>query len=164
MGIVKQLTGLGLLAAALTIGTTGAAQTAPVPVATPPAPVAVAPATLAHAPRPLGDVRLWVSLEDFPPEAYAAMREGRVQARLHVAALGFVDGCTAAQSSGSLALDTAVCQALQSHAFFSPATNEQGQPIAGEFLRWVRWSNPDAPAAPTTAVPAPPATAPAAPR
>lgn len=116
------------------------------PPAAPPVPSSL-PQSDGQPPRPLGAVNLWVTLDDYPPEAIAAKHEGLVIVRLRVAPLGFVQECSVTQSSGHAELDTATCAALRNRAFFIAATDADGRAVEGSIIRRVRWQIPvDAPA------------------
>ncbi len=102
--------------------------------------------------RPLGSPAGWIGLEDYPAQAYAEQREGAVRVRLSIAPLGFVDGCTVVESSGSADLDAGTCRILMVRGFFTPARDATGQAIAGEYVRRIRWQHPALhPAAPASA-------------
>lgn len=109
------------------------------------------PVSAARAATPLGSPQTWIGLEDYPEAAYQALQEGAVRVRLSVAPLGFVDGCTVVESSGSEALDAATCRLLSARAFFNPARNEAGQAVPGEYVRRIRWQHPQLHSAPSTA-------------
>ncbi|MEQ1509602.1 MAG: energy transducer TonB [Sphingopyxis sp.] len=144
------LMGFGLLAAA-----PATAQATPPPAA----PTAATPA------RALGDPAQWVSLADYPAEAYRAQQEGAVRVRLSIAPLGFVDGCSIVESSGFANLDEGTCAILRLRAFFTPARDAAGNAIAGTQTRRIVWRHPvlhpevvAPPAvAPAPATPTPPA-------
>lgn len=101
-----------------------------------------APASAARTASPLGSPQTWIGLEDYPAAAYQALQEGAVRVRLSIAPLGFVDGCTVVESSGSVDLDEATCRLLSARAFFNPARNDAGQAVAGEYVRRIRWQHP----------------------
>lgn len=109
-------------------------------------------ASPANPPRPLGDVSLWVTMDDYPPEALAAGHEGVVAVELRIAPLGFVQDCTVTQTSGFAELDAATCTALRSHAFFTAATDAAGRNVEAVYPRRVRWQLPQ-PVAPTPPAP-----------
>lgn len=137
--------------AALLIAASVAAQTPP---------AATAPASAGQPARPLGDPNGWIGLEDYPAAAWDARQEGAVRVRLSVAPLGFVDGCTVLESSGSEALDTGTCQILMARAFFNPARDAAGQAIAGQYIRRIRWQHPELHPQPATPETVPPPVSP----
>lgn len=125
----------------------------------PPAPAPAAPS--GEPARPLGDPNGWIGLEDYPATAWDARQEGAVRVRLSVAPLGFVDGCTVLESSGSEALDSGTCRLLMARAFFTPARDAAGQAVPGQYIRRIRWQHPELhPASATPETVPPPASPP----
>lgn len=121
---------------ALCTATAATAQSATPPPRPTPAPTGATPA------RALGDPGQWVSLADYPAEAYRAQQEGAVRVRLSIAPLGFVDGCTIVESSGSANLDEGTCALLRLRAFFTPARDAAGNAVAGAQTRRIVWRHP----------------------
>ena len=107
----------------------------PAPPPPPPAPPRVVQPVAARA-----DVRGLFSQDDYPPSAMRNEEQGTVRARLSIDASGRVTNCSVTQSSGSSALDSTTCRILQRRARFTPARDNQGQPIADTYttppIRW----------------------------
>lgn len=84
--------------------------------------------------------------DNYPPDAMRAREEGSVSAKLRVDARGHVTDCAILQSSGSRSLDHATCVTIQrKDAPFEPARDENGKPVASDFVFNVRWQLPDTP-------------------
>lgn len=93
-------------------------------------------------PTPKGNASRWVTTNDYPSRALREEQEGVTTVRLSVDASGNVTGCTVTGSSGSPLLDDATCKNMQRRARFNPATNGEGQPVAGSYSQSVRWQIP----------------------
>lgn len=132
-------------------------QTPPPPivtVATPPprAPVTVtaaapgpvtppAPPVVNKAAGPKGNPADWITNDDYPSGVEAA---GRTRIRWEINASGRVENCTIVSSSGNSQLDRAACSALTRHARYSPALDQNGQPIRSTAPeRTVVWQIPE---------------------
>ena len=50
--------------------------------------------------------------------------------------------CAIVRSSGFRGLDAAACSAVKKRARFRPATDENGQKVAGSYSNSVRWQIP----------------------
>ena len=59
-----------------------------------------------------------------------------------VGADGRVSGCDIVRSSGYRGLDQATCRAVTRRARFRPATDGNGQNVAGSYSNSVRWQIP----------------------
>ena len=55
---------------------------------------------------------------------------------------GRVTDCTVTGSSGSPDLDEAACRSISRRARFNPATNGEGEKVAGTYSNSVRWQIP----------------------
>jgi periplasmic protein TonB len=69
--------------------------------------------------------------ENYPSRAIREQREGRVGVRVQVNAEGRVTSCTVTNSSGSSDLDTAACEGMERYARYNPATDGNGDKVAG---------------------------------
>jgi protein TonB len=111
-----------------------------VPPAAPPAPPP--PRFTPKNPEPRGNPASWATTDDYPSRALREEREGVTRFTLQVSAEGRVTNCTVTGSSGSPDLDEAACRALTRRARFKPATNGEGEPVAGSYSNSVRWQIP----------------------
>lgn len=94
------------------------------------------------APTPKGNAGRWVTTNDYPSRALREEQEGVTTVRLSVDASGKVTGCTVTGSSGSSLLDDATCKNMQRRARFNPATDSNGNEVAGTYTQSVRWQIP----------------------
>jgi len=108
----------------------------PAPPAAPPAPVRSQAATSK------GDPHGWFSTDDYPDAALRAEASGRVQARLTIGTDGRVSGCSVTASSGNSALDSATCRVAQRKGRYSPAKDQNGNPISDTATISIRWEVP----------------------
>jgi len=115
-----------------------------VPVIAPPAPVIAPPAPKvpAKAAQPKGRPGDWVTTNDYPSRALREEREGTTGFRLSVGPDGRVTNCEVTSSSGSPDLDQATCDNLRRRARFTPASDSDGQPMAGSYSSRTRWVIP----------------------
>ena len=95
---------------------------APGPV-TPPAPPALVVSKAAGA---KGNPADWITNDDYPSGVEAS---GTTRIRWDIGANGRVENCTTVSSSGNRQLDNAACSALSRHARYTPALDQNGNPI-----------------------------------
>jgi protein TonB len=111
-----------------------------VPPAAPPAPppprFTPKPAT------PRGNPGSWATTDDYPSRALREEREGVTRFTVTVSPEGRVTNCTVTASSGSPDLDEAACRSITRRARFNPATNGDGEKVAGTYSNSVRWQIP----------------------
>jgi protein TonB len=69
--------------------------------------------------------------DNYPSRAIREQREGRVGVRVQVSADGRVTSCTVTNSSGSSDLDSAACDGMERYARYNPATDSDGEKVAG---------------------------------
>jgi protein TonB len=84
----------------------------------------------------------WVTTQDYPTADLRAEHQGSVRFRLDIDANGRVGQCSIVASSGFTGLDEATCKYVSRRARFEPATNADGQPVAGNYLGTIRWIIP----------------------
>ncbi|WP_114521073.1 energy transducer TonB [Altererythrobacter sp. ZODW24] len=113
----------------------------PAPPAPPPAPPP--PRFAPKDPTPRNNQGSWVTTNDYPRRALREGAEGVTRVRLSVGANGRVASCSVSGSSGNSELDAATCKNIQRRARFRPATNGEGNEVAGNFTMSVRWQMPD---------------------
>lgn len=113
---------------------------APRPAATP-KPTATPTASVAEVPlaRPIGNPGDWFPIESYPPEARVAGQEGRTAFALDIDAKGRITGCHIVKTSGSDLLDSTTCSQLIANGRFTPATDANGRPVAGQWRSAMRW-------------------------
>ena len=122
---------------------------APPPVITPTAPPAP-PATPAPPPPPRlvepararANLASYISDSDYPASAIRAEQQGTTGFRLSIGTDGRVTGCSITSSSGSSALDDAVCRIMRSRARFTPARDDHGNPTTDSTSGRIRWVLP----------------------
>lgn len=81
--------------------------------------------------RPRGPIERWISSAPFAGIEH--LPEGEVRYRLQVGPDGRPTACDIVETSGSRLLDQEVCKLLMRRARFHPATNAQGEPVAGQW-------------------------------
>lgn len=84
----------------------------------------------------------WVTTQDYPTADLRAEHQGSVRFRLDIDARGRVSQCSIAMSSGYTGLDEATCKYVSRRARFEPATDADGQAVAGSYLGTIRWIIP----------------------
>lgn len=93
-------------------------------------------------PVPTGNPGLWVTTNDYPPEALREEREGTVGFSLNIGPDGRVSACKVISSSGHSDLDDAACTLITQRARFDPARNAKGIAKTGQYANRVRWQIP----------------------
>lgn len=110
----------------------------PAPPAPPPPPPRVSQAAAVR-----GNPGQFFGADAYPNSAIQAQAQGRVVARLTVGPDGRVSNCQVTSSSGNDALDTTTCRIARSRVRYTPAKDENGNPIASTATLPVRWVLPD---------------------
>jgi len=82
------------------------------------------------------------SRDDYPAEALRRGLEGTVEVDIIVTPQGRVGSCSVVVSSGSTSLDQGTCDLITRRARYSPAKDEQGNPIEGRDHTKIRWVLP----------------------
>ena len=109
----------------------------------PPAPPAPPPAPrVSQAARATGSLPGLFSTDDYPQRALTNGEAGTTAVSLSVGANGRVTNCSVTSSSGSSALDTTTCSILTRRARFTPAKDQNGQPISDTQSTRVSWRLP----------------------
>ncbi|WP_328600551.1 energy transducer TonB [Pontixanthobacter aquaemixtae] len=93
-------------------------------------------------PTPRGSPGNWASTRDYPSRALREEREGVTRFRVNVGANGRVTNCTVTGSSGHSDLDQETCKLVTRRGRFNPATNGDGNDVAGTWSSAVRWQIP----------------------
>ena len=115
----------------------------PRPVEAPPPPPPPAPPRVSQAAVAKGNPGQYFNSDNYPPSALRAGEQGRVVAMLTIGTDGRVSDCEVSTSSGSAALDQATCRIAKSRVRYSPAKDENGQPIASRTSLPVKWVIPE---------------------
>jgi TonB family protein len=101
--------------------------------------LAVAPILLAAASPPTWGPRWGISLDDYPPSALRAKREGTTRFEVAVDETGAPTKCTIIKSSGHQDLDDRSCEVVMKRAKFKPARDDAGNAVPGTFRHLVLW-------------------------
>lgn len=94
------------------------------------------------APALLTDPSSIIGFSDYPYSAYRAKRTGTVEMLLTVGKDGAVSECSISNSSGSSDLDEAGCNAAKRRAKFTPAADQDGNPLPSEYKLKVTFKPP----------------------
>ncbi len=81
----------------------------------------------------------WFTDADYPSRAIRNEEAGLVRYRLMVGPNGRASDCKVIVSSGSAILDSETCKIAMRRARFSPATDDKGTPVLGEYRGFVEW-------------------------
>ncbi len=114
----------------------------PQPVAAPPAPPPPAPPRVSQAAGAKGNPADWVSTDDYPPGALREEKEGVSAISWTINTQGRVENCRTTSSSGSSDLDEAACRAITRRGKYTPAKDQDGNPISTTQSRRVVWKIP----------------------
>jgi periplasmic protein TonB len=125
-----------------------AIQSAPAPVVLPPAPTAPpappppAAPTVNKAASAKGNPATWFSTDDYPARALREEAEGTVGISWEINEQGRAENCRVTQSSGNADLDEASCRVLMRKARYTPALDQNGNPMRTTSSRRVSWKMP----------------------
>jgi protein TonB len=112
---------------------------APVVAPPPPPPPPPAPPRVVEPARAKGSLQGLFRDDDYPAAAVSREETGTTRVRLSIGTDGRVSSCSVTSSSGSSSLDRATCSVLRSRARFTPATDNQGRPIADTHDQSITW-------------------------
>lgn len=101
------------------------------------------PAFTPRAARPRNNPGEWASELDYPARDLREGNQGTARFRLSIGADGRVQSCEITASSGFPGLDAATCRKVSQRARFDPATNGDGNGVAGTYSGSIRWVIPD---------------------
>jgi len=106
---------------------------APPPVITPTAPPAPPPAPpkISQAAAAKGNPGSWVTSDDYPAAAQREGAQGTSGLTFEVTPEGRIANCRVTSSSGNSLLDDTACKLVTRRGRYSPAKDENGNPIAG---------------------------------
>jgi protein TonB len=114
----------------------------PTPVAAPPPPPPPAP-TVSKAAGAKGDPSRWITSDDYPPSALRAEAQGTTGIAWDINEQGRVENCRVTSSSGNSDLDEAACRLITRRGKYSPAVDQNGNPIRSNSSRRVVWRLPE---------------------
>lgn len=114
------------------------APPAPVPAPPPPPPPKFQPKPA----QPKGNPGSWANPNDYPSGPLRREEEGRTRFRVTVGPDGRVTSCDITGSSGSGELDSTTCSLVTRRGRFNPATDGEGNPVAGAWSSSVLWQIP----------------------
>jgi protein TonB len=109
----------------------------------PPAPPAPPPPRISKAAGVRGNPGQYFGPDAYPPAAIRAGAQGRVVAKLTVGTNGRVTDCVVETSSGNNDLDETTCRIARSRVRFTPAQDQNGNPIVSSYTLPVRWVLPN---------------------
>jgi len=115
----------------------------PAPPAPPPPPPPPPPPRVSQAAQARGSIVGLFSDDDYPQDAIRNEQQGTTAVSLTIGTDGRVSGCTVSSSSGSSSLDSATCRVIRSRARFTPAKDQNGNPLPGTFQQRIRWVLPE---------------------
>ena len=109
----------------------------------PPAPPAPPPPPrVSQAARATGSLPGLFSTDDYPQSALRNEEQGTTAVSLTIGPNGRVSACNVTSSSGSSSLDSTTCSILTRRARFTPAKDQNGQPISDSSSARIRWQLP----------------------
>lgn len=91
---------------------------------------------------PLGNPGEWVTADDYPATSLRNAVEGTVGFKVTIGEDGVTKACEIFRSSGSAELDEQTCRLVKERAKFRPATDVNGNAMAGSYSNSVRWKLP----------------------
>lgn len=100
------------------------------------------PPVKSQAARAKGNLLSLFSDDDYPQSAIRNEEQGTTAVRLSIGTDGRVSDCAITASSGSSALDTATCNILRRRARFTPAQDQEGNPVSDSYSQRIRWVLP----------------------
>jgi len=111
-------------------------QAPPAPPAPPP------PPRVSQAAGAKGNPADWVTTDDYPSSALRSEQEGTSAVSWTINTQGRVENCRVMSSSGFADLDDAACRSITRRGRYSPAKDQEGNPIAQTQSRRVVWKIP----------------------
>lgn len=115
-----------------------------VPPAAPPAPPPPPPPRFEpKRAQPRGNPGSWVTNADYRSSWISREYSGTASFSLRIGANGRVESCSITGGSAPQELKDATCSLIQRRARFSPATNGNGDEVAGNYSSTVRWEIPN---------------------
>ena len=89
-----------------------------------------------------GNIAALFSDDDYPESAKSRGEQGTTSVALTIGTDGRVAGCSINSSSGSNTLDSTTCSVIKRRARYSPAKDQNGQPIQGTGSARIKWVLP----------------------
>lgn len=96
----------------------------------------------AASPTLLSDPETLIWSSDYPYSAYRERRSGTVAMLLRINSDGAVSDCSIGSTSGSSELDGAACRAVKQRAKFTPAADQDGNPVPADFTLRLTYKSP----------------------
>lgn len=110
--------------------------------AAPPAPPPPPPPVISQAAGAKGDPAQWISNDDYPAAAQREQRAGVSKIAWTINEQGKVENCHTVESSGSPDLDETACRLITRRGKYTPAKDQNGNPLKSTASRVVRWVLP----------------------
>ena len=111
----------------------------PTPIAVPPAPPAPPAPRVDKSAKIRGNAGRFFGPNNYPPQAKRENAEGTTRVRLTVGTDGRVSNCTVTSSSGNDSLDETTCNIFRRKVRFTPAQDQNGNPITDTMNQAVTW-------------------------
>jgi protein TonB len=89
-----------------------------------------------------GDPRQWITNDDYPSRAIRDEAQGTVSISWDINTQGRVENCRVTSSSGNADLDEAACSLITRRGRYSPALDQDGNPMRSSQSRRVSWVLP----------------------
>lgn len=118
------------------------AAPAPIIQAAPPAPPPPPPPIVSKAAGAKGNPADWITSEDYPPGPQRQGIEGTSTIAWQINEQGRVENCHVLQSSGNQELDDTACRLITRRGRYTPARDQNGNPIRSTQSRRVVWKIP----------------------
>jgi TonB family protein len=83
-----------------------------------------------------------ITNDDYPASAFTTRAEGTTTVLVSVGSQGRITNCVVTHSSGNPALDSTTCALMTRRFRFTPALDENGNPVASTMTRTHRWEMP----------------------
>jgi protein TonB len=115
----------------------------PTPVAAPPPPPPPAAPQVSKAAGAKGNPASWITNDDYPPSAIRAEAQGTSAITWEINEQGRVENCRVTSSSGNADLDETACRLISRRGRYSPALDQNGNPMRTTQSRRVVWKLPE---------------------
>lgn len=112
------------------------------PAPPPPPPPPPAPPRVSQAAKARTNLASYIQDSDYPDAAIRNEEQGTTGFSLQVGPDGRVTNCTVTSSSGSSSLDSTTCRVMRARARFTPAKDQNGNPISDSTSGRIRWVLP----------------------
>ena len=113
-----------------------------IPSPAPPPPAPPAP-TISKAAGAKGNPANWVSSDDYPASSLRRESQGTSAITWDINEQGRVENCRVTSSSGDADLDEAACRSITRRGRYTPAVDQNGNPIRSSQSRRIVWRLPE---------------------